>query len=235
VPYQTDRASRSLWPAERDRFDNRTEAGRSLGKALLDRLGRTRLERVLVLGLPRGGVPVACAVAEVLSADLDVLVSHKVASPWCQEVTVGAIVDEGEPLLDWDALGCANVRTNSLGLALRASRDAVRQRRHRYRGSRPAASFARRTVVITDDGLTPGLVARAAVRTVRASDPAMVVFVAPVYPAEAMDWLRAEADAVCHLHSPRAFHAIGLWYRNLAPVTDDDVTRLLTTAWDGDH
>lgn len=229
---EPNRARRSFWPLERDRFENRTEAGKSLGKSLLGRLSETELEQALVLGLPRGGVPVACAVAEVLSADLDVLVPHKVTSPWRQDLTVGAIVDDGEVLLDWDALGCAKLKTNSLGPTLRSSRDTVRRRRHHYRGSRPAVSFNQRTVVIADDGFTPSIVARAAVRTVRADEPAMIVFVAPVYPAESVDWLRTEADAVYHLHSPRAFHAIGLWYRNLAPVTDDDVTRLLAAAWD---
>jgi predicted phosphoribosyltransferase len=176
---------------------------------------------------------IAKEIAEALDADLDVLVAVKVGLPWRPAHTVGAVAERGPAVFDHDALaaaGAAGVTATTVTIG----RAEIRDQQGRYRGDRPQTPLAGRTVVLADDGLSPGIVTRAAVRAVRAAGPATIVFAAPVCAAESADLLRGEADAVFHLHSPRVFPALGLWYRDAAPVTDHDATRLLAQIWGAD-
>ncbi len=219
------------WPDEAERFADRADAGRALGVAIAGQLPPASTGRTLVLGLPRGGAAVAREIAAALDGDLDVVVTHKLGLPWHPNVIVGAIADEGPPVFDRGVLGAAGLATAALAPAIRRARLEVQHRRYRYRGDRPSPAVSGRTVVVADDGLSAAVVARAAVRSVRAGSPARVIYAAPVCAAETADLLRGEADAVVHLHGPRVFHALGLWYRDFTPVTHDDVTGMLAAAW----
>ena len=219
------------WPAESERFADRADAGRALGVAIADQLHRTRSGEPLLLGLPRGGVAIAKEIAAALDAELDVVVARKVGLPWQPEFGVGAIAGDGPVVFDHGALASAGTTASAIAPSVRKHRLKVHDQQLRYRGDRPAATLADRTVVIVDDGMTPGIVARAAVRAVRAAGPRRIVYAAPVCAAESADWLGTEADDVIHLHSPRDFHALGLWYRDFTPVTDDDVASILALAW----
>lgn len=219
------------WPADRQRFANRIEAGQALSAAVAKRLLPPMPERPLVLGLSRGGVVVASEIALALDADLDVVVARKVGLPWRPCWKVGAIADEGPAVFDHGALAGANAQTSSMATEVRKERQEVRRQRARYRGERPVPRIADRTVVLADDGLTPSVVARAAVRAIRAQSPATIVYAAPVCAAESADWLSTEADQIIHLESPRELHALGLWYRDATPVSDQDVTAILALTW----
>ena len=220
----------SGWPAEADRFDNRSTAGRALGAVLADQIDPGR-QRPLVLAVPRGGVVVAGEIAAAIDADLDVMVAIPIGLPWRPGVTVGAVAGSDTAVLDHDALAVAGSTPADTTPIVQRCRAGLRARQDRYRGDRPPAPVAGRTVVVIDDGLSPGIVTRAVVRAVRAADPARLVYGAPVCAAESADLLHADADAVVHLHSPRVFPALGLWYRDMTPVTDHDVTTLLAQIW----
>lgn len=189
------------WPAESDRFTDRAEAGRALGTAIADQLDQSDPERPLVLGLSRGGVMIAREIAEALDADLDVVVARKVGLPWKPDLGVGAIADEGPAVFDQGALAGAGTAVGAMSPTVRKERLNVRRAQQRYRGDRPATSVSDRTVVIADDGMAPNIVARAAIRAVRAGGPASIMYAAPVCAAEAADWLGTEADSVVHLHT----------------------------------
>lgn len=219
------------WPAEARRFADRAEAGQALGAAVASHLHPSASTRPLVLGLPRGGVVVAREIARTICGDLDVVVTRNVSLPWRPACKVGAIADEGPAVFDHGALAGAQTAPASLTPTVRKERQAIRLQRLRYRGERPAPTVANRTVIIADDGLAPSVVARAAIRAVRAESPSTIVYAAPVCAAESADWLRTEADAVIHLSSPRVFHALGMWYRDAAPVSDEDAAAILALTW----
>jgi putative phosphoribosyl transferase len=222
------------WPTESERFADRTAAGRALGSAVADQLERPTHPgalRPLVLGLCRGGLLIAKEIAAALNAELDILVARKVGLPWRPSLGVAAIADEGPAVFDQGALASAGAVMSTMAPAVRRERLALRQAKIKYRGERPPLIIHNRTVIIADDGLTQGLTARAAIRAIRARGPASIIYAAPVCAAEAADWLEAEADQLIHLHSPRHFHALGLWYRDPTPVTDDDVTQILALTW----
>ena len=223
-----------MWPPDEQRFADRATAGRELAADVAAYLARLPLAddvRPVVLALPRGGVPVGYEIAKTIKADFDVLISRKIGLPWQPEFSVGAIAEDGPPVFDRDALSTAGLSSTDLGPAVQRERVELRRRQEYYRGERPPPPIHDRVVVIVDDGLATGITSRAAVRAVRAADPAHVVFAAPVCAAEAVDWLGDEADQVLCVHSPREFHALGLWYRDFPQLTDDDVTGMLTRAW----
>ncbi|MBT8224099.1 MAG: phosphoribosyltransferase [Dactylosporangium sp.] len=228
---RTGRRSSGSWPAESERFDNRVDAGRVLGAVVAERLGPQDADRPLVLGLSRGGVVVAQEVAKHLDADLDVVVSRKVGLPWRPKISVGAIADDGPPVFDHGALAAAMTDVSAARPAIRKERQEIRRKRAQYRGDQPAPAMAKRTVVVADDGLAPSVLARAAVRAVRAEMPATIMYAAPVCAAESADWLASDVDTIVHLYSPRDFPALGLWYRDITPVTDDDVAAILALMW----
>ena len=224
-----------MWPPDDERFEDRTAAGQALGDAVAAHLGQTAVEgsgRPLVLGLLRGGVPVGIEVAKAIGADFDLIITTKIGLPWQPDLSVGALAEGGPPVFDHNSLACVGLHVGDLGPAVQRERLEIGKRQERYRGTRLAAGAAKRVVVIVDDGLATGVVARAAVRAVRAAEPAHLVYAAPVCAAECHDWLSDETDAVIDLQSPREFHALGMYYRHFAPVTNEDLVRATALVWE---
>ena len=207
-------------------FRDRREAGRRLA----ERLSGLRAASPLVLGLPRGGVPVAFEVAKALDAPLDILVVRKLGVPFQPELGMGAVGEDGVRVLNSDVLRQARVTEAQLAEVEARERAEVEERATRLRRGRPAVPFSGRTVVIVDDGLATGGTARAAVRVARARGAERVVLAVPVAPAESVAALRADADDVVAVETPEPFFAIGGWYTDFSPTSDAEVIELLTAA-----
>ena len=204
------------------RFRDREQAGRALGERLRDE----RLEDPVVLGLPRGGVVVAAAVAEALGAPLDILVARKLGVPWQPELAFGAVAP-GVVVLRDDVVSATHLPPPDIEAA--AIREAAKldELARAYRGDLPPAPLRDRTAVIVDDGLATGATATAAVRSVRRSDPRRVIVAVPVGAAQTAEQLRAEVDEVVCLGEYSDFHAVGLYYENFASVPDEEVRALI--------
>jgi putative phosphoribosyl transferase len=212
------------------RFANRREAGRQLGQALLQYRGRPD---VLVLGLPRGGVPVACEVADVLGAPLDVFVVRKLGMPGHEEFAIGAIASGGVRYLDNEILRAYNVSQATVARIAQREEAELARRERLYRGDHPPPALNARTLILVDDGLATGATMRAAVIAVRSAGPAAVVVAVPVAPAESCELLRRDADEVVCLLTPTPFEAVGLWYDDFSETSDDEVRSTLATCGRG--
>lgn len=207
-------------------FVDRRQAGALLG----ERLGRYRGKGALVFGIPRGGVPVAAAVADAIQAELDVVVAHKVGAPFSRELAIGAVTANGGQFIDHRMIREFGISKAYLARAVAAEMAEARQREERLRRGRPLPPIAGRTVIIVDDGLATGATMRAAVRSVRRHQPARVVVAVPVGAAETCAALADEADEVVCLDEPEPFYAVGLYYQHFEPVEDEEVQRLLERA-----
>lgn len=207
-------------------FADRDQAGRALAYRLAERMpaapGR---DRPLVLALPRGGVPVAAAVAERLPGDLDVVIARKIGAPGRPELGVGAIAEDGPPVLDRDTLRELGVTEADLAGTIEAERAELARRARRYRRDRPPPDVTGRTAVLVDDGLATGVTARAALRWLHGRRPERIVLAVPVCSRPARDALAGDADLVVCLHAPERFVAVGQWYGDFRQLTDADVDR----------
>lgn len=204
-------------------YRDRAEAGRLLADRLTDLAGRPD---VVVLGLVRGGVPVAREIARRLDAPLDVLVVRKLGMPLAPEVAFGALGPDGVQVLNEMVAG-------GLGEAERAGvrereQAELDRRERRYRPGRPPLDLHGRTAVVVDDGLATGATARAAVQVARHLGAARVVVAVPVGSEQAFDLLKPEADQVVCLQLPPEFGAVGAYYDDFHEVSDDEVTEALT-------
>lgn len=209
-------------PLFRDRID--------AGRVLAERLEAFRGQGTVVLGIPRGGVPVAAEVARRLDARLDVIVARKLPAPRSPEFAIGAVTANGGRYLNEDALRAAGVSQPYLDAIIATEMAEARDREQHYRSLGPAVPLAGQVVVIVDDGLATGATMRAAARSVRQHGPARLVLAAPVGSAEACDALREEADEVICPHRPRAFGAVGFYYEYFEPTEDVQVRGLLDEA-----
>jgi putative phosphoribosyl transferase len=207
-------------------FRDREDAGRQLAEALTS----LRDEHPVVLGLPRGGVPVAFEVARWLRSPLDVVVVRKLGVPFQPELGMGAVGEEGARVINQNVVHMAGVSEEELGQVEARERAEVDERARRFRGDRPPASISGRTVVVVDDGIATGGTARAALRVVRARGASRVVLAVPVAPVDTLEALEMEADEVVCLQAPPEFHAIGEWYAHFAQVPDKRVVALLRRA-----
>lgn len=213
-------------------FRNRQHAGEHLAGLLGAYANR---EDVVVLGLPRGGVPVAFEVARALRAPLDVFVVRKLGAPGHEEFAVGAIAAGGVRVLNDDALQWMRVSPDALDAITAREQRELERRERAYRGERGALSVHGKTVLLVDDGLATGASMRAAARAVRALGPARVVAAVPVGAADTCLELQRETDAVVCAARPEPFHAVGLWYERFDQTSDDEVRACLAeaAAWRG--
>lgn len=208
------------------RFADRADAGRRLAEAL----GRFRGSDVLVLGLPRGGVPVAYQVAAALQAPLDVLVVRKLGVPYQPELAFGAIGEDGVEVFNDAVLQRAGLSAESIAAVEAEQRTELQRRVDRYRGGRPGLDLAARTVLIVDDGFATGATARAAALVARARGAGAVILAAPIGAADAAAGLREVADEVVCLGAPRDFVAVGQGYDDFGQTSDEEVCALLEVA-----
>jgi len=193
------------------------------GRRLAEELKRRTWNDPLVLGLARGGVPVAAVVARWLGAELDVAVARKIGAPGRREFGVGAVTPDGPAIYDEAILRGLKLTAAGMARAEHRERAEARRRLERYRDGRPAVGLAGRDVILVDDGLATGVTATAALRDVRAGNPRTVVFAAPVGAPEAAAGLLHEADYVVCVTEPPDFRAVGQWYADFRQTSDEDV------------
>jgi predicted phosphoribosyltransferase len=205
-------------------FTDRFQAGRRLAELLDD--DRDRPD-VTVLGLPRGGVPVAYEVSRQLRAPLDVFVVRKLGVPGHEELAMGALATGNVRVVNRQLLWQAGVDEGQLERVARREAAELARRERLYRGDRPPLDLRGRAAILVDDGLATGATAQAAVRALRAYGPAEVVIAAPVGAVEACGSLRQEADRVVCAATPSPFHAVGAWYASFDPPAEEEIRRLL--------
>ena len=205
-------------------FADRQEAGLELAKRLEHYKGR---HDVVVLALPRGGVPVAYEVARALGAPLDVFVVRKLGLPGHRELAMGAIASGGVRVLNDDVVGWYRVPRDVIDAVAREEAAELRRREDAYREGRPPVELRGRIVLQIDDGLATGSTMKAAVEAVRAHGPARLVVAVPVGAPETCRAFEAIADEVACVRMPEQFAAVGLWYRDFSQTSDEEVRRLL--------
>jgi putative phosphoribosyl transferase len=207
-------------------FADRADAGRRLAA----RLQHLADEPVVVLGLPRGGVPVAFEVARALGAPLDVIVVRKLGVPFQRELGMGAIGEDGVRVINHEVVRAAGVSVQELAAVEARERAEVQRRAWRYRGGRPRQPLGGRVAVVVDDGIATGSTARAACRIARALGAARVVLAVPVAPPGWQDRIGGDADELVCVQTPRDFLAIGQFYADFSQATDDEVVACLRRA-----
>lgn len=207
-------------------FRDRDDAGERLGAALEG----FRDDDPVVLGLPRGGVPVAARVAEALGAPLDVIVVRKLGAPNQPELAVGAIGEDGARVTNADVMRMTGTTPADLARVEERERSVLQHRLERLRALRPREPLSGRTALLVDDGIATGATMRAAVNVARSHGARKVVVAAPVAPPDVVNMLRLHADAVVVLDEPAEFGAVGRWYHEFDTVTDDEVMRLVHAA-----
>lgn len=211
-------------------FDDRVDAGRQLARVLQHLRG----EDPVVLGLPRGGVPVAYQVAEALQAPLDVLVVRKLGVPFQPELAFGAIGEDGVRVLNDAVVHDAHLTAAGMAEVESAQRNELQRRAIRFRQGHPRMPLQGRVAVIVDDGIATGATAKAACRVARAHGARTVILATPIGPADVVDMFAGYADEVVCLKTPAFFSAVGQGYRNFTQTTDDEVAGLLDAARNGD-
>ncbi|MFD9423674.1 MULTISPECIES: phosphoribosyltransferase family protein [unclassified Streptomyces] len=209
-------------------FTDRTDAGLRLARALRQLEG----EHPVVLGLPRGGVPVAFEVARALRAPLDVIVVRKLGVPYHRELGFGAIGEGGVRVISEEIVRRGGVTEEDAAAVERAEEAELVRRARRFRAHRPRQDLDGRTVVVVDDGIATGATAEAACAVVRAQGAARVVLAVPVAPPDAVARLRTGADEVVCLATPHPFSSVGEWYRDFSQTSDEEVVALLARAAD---
>jgi putative phosphoribosyl transferase len=209
-------------------YKNRTEAAGQLADLLQPYASGPD---VLILALPRGGVPIAYEIARRLNMELDLALVRKLGVPGHEELAMGAIAAGGTLVLNEEVIRGLAISDEALDRVVAAELQELRRREHAYRGECPAPRIQGRRVILVDDGLATGATMRAAVAVVRHQQPAEVLVAVPVAPPDTVAALQQEADAVICPATPEPFLGIGRWYEDFAQVTDEDVRALLEGAW----
>jgi putative phosphoribosyl transferase len=209
------------------RFRNRTEAGQLLAERLQS---YANCPDVLVLSLPRGGVPVGFEVAKALNAPLDICIVRKLGVPGHKELAMGAISLGGTRIINHDVLDWLKISEAAVEAVTSMERRELERRDQLYRGNRPPPDIQNRTIILVDDGLATGSTMRAAIATIQQQAPEYLIVAIPVAPASVCQELRREVDEVVCLLTPKPFYAIGLWYEDFSQTSDAQVRELLEQA-----
>ena len=205
---------------------------KAAGKALADALQAYRQrDDVIVLGLPRGGVPVAIEIAQSLDADMDLMLVRKLGTPGHAELAMGAIASNGNRVMNHDVVRSLMLSDEAIERVEQAERKELRRREQAYRGNRAPPVLNQRCVILVDDGLATGATMRAAVGAVRQDQPSRLVVAVPVAPSDTIEILRNQVDEVICLAEPEPFVAIGAWYVDFSQVSDDQVRQMLKKVW----
>lgn len=208
-------------------FKNRQEAGQRLAS----RLGKyANREDVIVLGVPRGGVPIAFEVATALNLPLDIFVLRKLGVPGHEELAFGAIGSGGVRFLNTSVVEQLGISDLDIALVTRAEKEELERREHLYRGSRPPLDVHGRTVILVDDGIATGSSLRAAIRALREMKPAAIVVATPVAPQRTFNRLGHEVDELVCVEMPEPFYGVGQFYHDFSQVSDEEVIELLDRA-----
>jgi len=209
------------------RFTDRADAGRQLATALA---GRVTDPEALVLGLPRGGLPVAAQIASALVLPLDVLCVRKLGVPFQRELAMGAVASGGAIVRNEDVLAMVPAAESAFQRVLDEERSELERRERAYRGDAPSLDVRARTVVVVDDGLATGATMEAAVQALRSIGAKSIVVAVPVGSPDAVERIRGHVDAVVCLHTPMFFGSVGSFYDAFEQTTDQEVTALLAGA-----
>jgi putative phosphoribosyl transferase len=209
-------------------FRDRTDAGRRLAAKLGAYAHRPD---VLVLGLPRGGAPVAYEVALALAASLDIIVVRKLGVPYERELAMGAIASGGVRVLNTDVIASLNISSDVVAAVTAEEQRELERRERAYRGDRPAPVIQGRTVILVDDGIATGATIRAAVMALRQQQPARIIIAAPVAAAVTCAELRPLVDDLICLVTPDELYGIGYWYDHFQQLSDDELRAYLERAW----
>ena len=208
-------------------FRDRREAGQLLAKKLSHYANRPD---VVVLALPRGGVPVAFEVANALRVPLDVYLVRKLGVPGYEELAMGAIATGGVRVLNEQIVNALGIPEDVIDAVASWEQQELERRERIYRGDRPPPDVQSKTVILIDDGLATGATMQAAVRALRQQEPARIVVAVPTAAPETCEQFKAEADEVICAITPEPFYAVGLWYEDFSQTTDEDVRELLAQA-----
>lgn len=211
----------------RQRFHDRTQAGQELAAALGN---VANCSAALVLGLPRGGVPVAYEIARALHAQLDVLVVRKLGVPGREELAMGALTSGGICVFNDDVIAYLALSRQAVEREVNRERREVSRRERLYRNARPAPAIGGRTVILVDDGMATGATMRAAVTAVRRQEPAALVLAVPVAAAATCEAFEQQGERVCCLLRVEEFWAVAFWYTCFPQTTDEEVRSLLARA-----
>jgi putative phosphoribosyl transferase len=206
------------------RFRNRTDTGQQLASKLTAYAGRPG---VVVLALPRGGVPVACEIARKLRAPLDIFLVRKLGVPGARELAMGAIAENGVCFLDRRIVELQGVSNTQVQEVIDEEKQELARRAHQYRGNRVSLPISGRIVILVDDGLATGATMRAAIDAVKAQQPARIVVAVPVASSSACCALRTEVDVLVCLLETDEFYAVSQWYEDFRQVADEEVVALL--------
>jgi putative phosphoribosyl transferase len=209
-------------------FQNRFDAGRHLASRLPH---YSHQPAVLVLALPRGGVPVAFEVAQAIDAPLDVFLVRKLGLPRQEELAMGAIATGGVRVLNHDIIRSLQIPDYVLDRVAEEELKELRRREEEYRGQRPPPDVRHKTVILIDDGLATGASMRAAVAALRRQDPARIVAAVPTAAQETCAGLEAQVDEIVCATTPEPFLGVGRWYEDFSQMTDEEVRELLHRAW----
>jgi len=208
-------------------FKDRRDAGKQLAQELLAYAGRSD---VIVLALPRGGVPVAYEVARALNAPLDIFIVRKLGLPGHEELAIGAIASGGIRVLNHDIVQGLKIPQTMIDTVTRQELHELERRERAYRGDRPPPDIRGRTVILIDDGLATGASMRAAIAALRAQNPARIVVAVPTAAPETCAAFESEVDEVICAMTPEPFYGVGRWYEDFSQTTDEEVRTLLEQA-----
>lgn len=212
-------------------LENRSEAGQLLSKQLL----KYKSEQPIILALPRGGVPVACEIAESLQAPLDVFLVRKIGAPWNPEFAVGALTNSVQ-VINREALNYYGMNESDLKGVIEWEREEVKRRNKLYRRNKGELNIEGRTVILVDDGIATGMTVMAGIQALRKMNPKKLILAVPVLPAETLTKMKHLVDECVYLDAPSKFYAVSAFYSSFPQVTDDEVLEILEDETDeGNH